>query len=149
MMLTSRLYRYARHIAGDNPRTFAQAILKSKPAYATRPITCSTKLYKEDKRTPSERLIDESDHSHAGSFSRTDNTVSIQYPGENLEPTSLPVQGRGGMHFKRTLPSFSLEGRVGIVTGGARGLGLVMSQALVISGCDVAIVDLNSECPRL
>ena len=33
---------------------------------------------------------------------------------------------------------------MGIVTGGARGLGLVMSQALVISGADVAIVDLNS-----
>ena len=32
-----------------------------------------------------------------------------------------------------------------IVTGGARGLGLVMSQACVISGADVAIVDLNSK----
>ena len=60
-------------------------------------------------------------------------------------PKSAPVQGRGGMHFRRTLASFSLEGRVGIVTGGARGLGLVMSQALVVSGADVAIVDLNSK----
>lgn len=32
-----------------------------------------------------------------------------------------------------------------VVTGGARGLGLVMSQACVISGADVAIVDLNSQ----
>lgn len=118
-----------------------------KPAYNVRPLTSSTKLYKEDKRSPTEKLIHDSDHSHAGSFSRTDNTVSIEYPGEDLEPTSAPVQGRGGMHFKRTLASFSLEGRVGIVTGGARGLGLVMSQALVISGCDVALVDLNSKCP--
>jgi len=47
--------------------------------------------------------------------------------------------------FKRTLASFSLEDKVGLVTGGARGLGLVMSQALVVSGSDVAIVDLNSE----
>ncbi len=60
-------------------------------------------------------------------------------------PRSAPVQGRGSIHFKRTLASFSLEGRSGVVTGGARGLGLVMSQALVISGADVAIVDLNSE----
>ena len=124
--------------------TTTHTAIKSKPAYAVRPITCSTKLYKEDKRSPSERQIQESDHSHAGSFSRTDNRVAIEYPGEDKEPTSTPVQGRGGMHFKRTLASFSLEGRVGIVTGGARGLGLVMSQALVISGCDVAIVDLNS-----
>ena len=48
------------------------------------------------------------------------------------------------MHSKRTLASFSLEDRVGVVTGGARGLGLVMGQALVVSGADVAIVDLNS-----
>lgn len=144
-MFTSRLLHSVKLTPAAAPRVFSQTVTKSKPAYAIRPLTCSTKLYKEDKRSPSEKLTDEkSDHSHAGSFSRTDNTVAIEYPGEHLEPSSLPVQGRGGMHFKRTLASFSLEGRVGIVTGGARGLGLVMSQALVISGCDVAIVDLNS-----
>lgn len=147
-MISSRLFRSTIAITAVSPLTRIQLNTRSIPAYATRPITCSTKLYKEDKRTPSERFLDdEGDHSHAGSFSRTDNTVSIEYPGEDAEPTSLPVQGRGGMHFKRTLASFSLEGRVGIVTGGARGLGLVMSQALVISGCDVAIVDLNSQFP--
>jgi D-arabinitol 2-dehydrogenase len=31
-----------------------------------------------------------------------------------------------------------------VVTGGARGLGLVMGQALINSGADLAIVDLNS-----
>lgn len=143
-MISSRLCQSGKLIAKANLRTTSQIVTKRKPAYAIRPLTCSTKLYKEDKRSPAEKLIDDSDHSHAGSFSRTDNTVSIEYPGEDLEPASVPVQGRGGMHFKRTLASFSLEGRVGIVTGGARGLGLVMSQALVISGCDVAIVDLNS-----
>ncbi|KAI9852703.1 MAG: hypothetical protein M1838_005898 [Thelocarpon superellum] len=60
-------------------------------------------------------------------------------------PKSDFVQGRGGLHFKRTLAAFSLEGKVGVVTGGARGLGLVMSQALVVSGADVAIVDMNLE----
>ncbi|KAI4169524.1 MAG: hypothetical protein LQ343_005664 [Gyalolechia ehrenbergii] len=144
-MISSGVRRSVILIARATPRASAQTAFKSKPAYAIRPITCSTKLYKEDKRTPSEKLVDNGDHSHAGSFSRTDNTVSIAYPGEEFEPSSTPVQGRGGMHFKRTLASFSLEGRVGIVTGGARGLGLVMSQALVISGCDVAIVDLNKE----
>jgi D-arabinitol 2-dehydrogenase len=38
-----------------------------------------------------------------------------------------------------------MEGRVAVVTGGARGLGLVMAQALVTSGADVAIVDMNKE----
>lgn len=81
---------------------------------------------------------------HEGSFARTDPSVAVEYPAESDLPSSVPVQGRGGMHFRRTLAAFSLEGRVGVVTGGARGLGLVMSQALVISGADVAIVDLNS-----
>lgn len=81
---------------------------------------------------------------HEGQFSRTDNRITIEHPPEEDLPSSKPVQGRGGFHFKRTLASFSLEGNVGVVTGGARGLGLVMSQALVVSGADVAIVDLNS-----
>lgn len=80
-----------------------------------------------------------------GSFARTDPSVEVEYPAEKDLPSSAPVQGRGGLHFKRTLASFSLEGRVGLVTGGARGLGLVMSQALVISGADIAIVDLNKD----
>lgn len=82
---------------------------------------------------------------HEGQFSRTDNTIRVEYPEEDELPSSVPVQGRGGFHFKRTLSSFSLEDRVGVVTGGARGLGLVMSQALNLSGAEVAIVDLNSE----
>lgn len=38
---------------------------------------------------------------------------------------------------------FSLEGRVVIITGGARGLGLVMGQGVIHAGADLAIVDLN------
>jgi D-arabinitol 2-dehydrogenase len=49
-----------------------------------------------------------------------------------------------GPHLKRTLASFSLEGRTAVVTGGARGLGLVMGHALINSGADLAIVDMNS-----
>lgn len=81
---------------------------------------------------------------HEGQFARTDETLRIEYPPEDKFPTSTPVQGRGGLHFKRTLAAFSLEGRTAVVTGGARGLGLVMAQALMESGADVAIVDLNS-----
>jgi len=82
---------------------------------------------------------------HEGQFARTDGSVRVEYPEEEQFPKSTPVQGRGGLHFKRTLASFSLEGRTAVVTGGARGLGLVMAQALTTSGADVAIVDLNSE----
>jgi len=71
--------------------------------------------------------------------------VQFEHPEEIHYPPSNIVQGRGGDHNMRTLASFSMEGKVGVVTGGARGLGLVMTQALVISGADVAIVDMNSE----
>ncbi|KAI1779156.1 NAD(P)-binding protein [Hypoxylon cercidicola] len=80
-----------------------------------------------------------------GSFARTDDSITVEYPEEDKLPTSFPVQGRGGFHMKRTLASFSLEGRVGVVTGGARGLGLVMGQGMVISGANLAIVDMNKE----
>lgn len=79
-----------------------------------------------------------------GRFARTDESLQIEYPDDENMPRSPVVQGRGGMHFKRTLAQFSLENKVTLVTGGARGLGLVMSQALVASGSDLAIVDLNS-----
>lgn len=84
---------------------------------------------------------------HEGQFARTDESITVEYPEERDLPPSTPVQGRGGFHFKRTLATFSLEGRVGVVTGGARGLGLVMAQALVASGADVALVDMNSSYP--
>jgi D-arabinitol 2-dehydrogenase len=80
-----------------------------------------------------------------GTLARTDSVVKVEHPSESNLPTGEPVQGRGTVHHKRTLSSFSLEGKVGVVTGGARGLGLMMSQALMISGADLAIVDLDSK----
>lgn len=84
---------------------------------------------------------------HEGSASRTDDTIRYEHPDDESElPSSKPVQGRG--KDLRTLASFSLEDKVGVVTGGARGLGLVMSQAMIVSGADVAIVDMNSKLPE-
>lgn len=82
---------------------------------------------------------------HEGQYARTEKDIRVEYPEEKDLPPSRPIQGRGGFHFKRTLAAFSLEGRVAVVTGGARGLGLVMAQALVTSGADVALVDMNTE----
>ncbi|KAF1988800.1 D-arabinitol dehydrogenase-like protein [Aulographum hederae CBS 113979] len=82
---------------------------------------------------------------HEGAFARTDETVRVEYPEEDQLPSSLPIQGRGGPHSLRTLAAFSMEDRVAVVTGGARGLGLVMAQALCTSGADVAIVDMNRD----
>ena len=80
---------------------------------------------------------------HGGSLARTDGSLLVEHPKENVLPTNGPVRGSGGLHHNRTLATFSLEGQVGVVTGGARGLGSVMSQALVLSGANLAIVDLH------
>jgi D-arabinitol 2-dehydrogenase len=82
---------------------------------------------------------------HEGSSSRTDRGIIVEYPREKDFPADRPLRGRGGVRNVRTLPTFSLEGRTAVVTGGARGLGLVMGQALVQSGASLAIVDLNKE----
>lgn len=76
------------------------------------------------------------------SYAQTDETVQWEHPDESQMPHSPTLKG---MRFKRTLTQFSLENTVAVVTGGARGLGLVMSQALITSGADLAIVDLNKQ----
>ncbi|MCJ1239971.1 hypothetical protein MMC14_007970 [Varicellaria rhodocarpa] len=138
-MISARVARRCSRNLTSSSHFTSVLLNTSKPTYAVRSITSSSKLYKEDKSTSP------GNPEHEGTFARTDRALRVEYPEEHDMPKSAPVQGRGGMHFRRTLASFSLEGRVGIVTGGARGLGLVMSQALVVSGADVAIVDLNKE----
>lgn len=131
-MLRSQLLR---HTARAAKVSRGPIVARTWPSILSpRSIHDSAPLLRDEKK----------EEEHEGSFARTDPSVEVEYPEEGELPSSTPVQGRGGLHFKRTLASFSLEGKVGVVTGGARGLGLVMSQAMVISGADVAIVDLNS-----
>ncbi|PMB68342.1 D-arabinitol 2-dehydrogenase (ribulose-forming) [Beauveria bassiana] len=65
-------------------------------------------------------------------------------PPEDELPSD-PVRRAGGQYVKPTLQTFSLDKKVGLVTGGARGLGLVIAQGMVYSGADVALVDMNSK----
>ncbi|KZF23024.1 NAD(P)-binding protein [Xylona heveae TC161] len=139
-MFTSQILRRAtRALPAAVPRVSA-AFTAATAARTMRPVSrclSTTAVRRDDKKE--EPVLEE------GQFARTDDSVRVEYPEEHELPSSQPVQGRGGVHSKRTLASFSLEGKVGVVTGGARGLGLVMSQALVVSGADVAICDLNRE----
>lgn len=79
------------------------------------------------------------------SYSRTDAAVRVEYPEHHELPASKPLVGQGGQFSKPTLASLSLEGKTVVITGGARGLGLVMGQGIVYSGANLAIVDLNSK----
>jgi hypothetical protein len=79
----------------------------------------------------------------AGAYARTDDSITVEYPPDEQLPASKPVAGAGraGANVFPTLATFSLQGKVGVVTGGARGLGLVMGRRLpfvmacVIDGC--------------
>jgi hypothetical protein len=66
----------------------------------------------------------------AGSYARTDESITVEYPPDEQLPASKPVAGAGraGANVFPTLATFSLQGKVGVVTGGARGLGLVMGR---------------------
>lgn len=68
-----------------------------------------------------------------GAFARTDDSITVEYPPEEQLPSSEPVEGtdRAGAHIFPTLATFSLQGKVGVVTGGARGLGLVMGREYI------------------
>lgn len=102
---------------------------------------------KESRQRPQASNRDKSEPSHAGTFARTDDSITVEYPEDHELPSSGPVvgAGRAGLQIYPTLATFSLQGNVGVVTGGARGLGLVMGQGMVVSGADLAIVDMNSK----
>lgn len=129
------------------------AFAAARPAMGfTRPLSYTAPLGKKKSDDPTKDPIlsattkapEGASGEKEGQFARTDESVHIEYPPDSEMPTQPVAQGRGGMHFKRTLAQFSLEKKVSVVTGGARGLGLVMGQGLVASGSDLAIIDLNS-----
>lgn len=86
------------------------------------------------------------DYTMLQQISQVDGSVKA---GTRTPPSSVTENSRKNAGttsaFNPTLPSFSLAGKTAVITGGARGLGLAMSKALVMSGADLAIVDLNSK----
>jgi len=51
--------------------------------------------------------------------------------------------------LSKMFEKFSLEGRVGIVTGGGQGLGKVFCEAYSEMGANVVVAELNSETGRM
>ncbi|TLS22546.1 uncharacterized protein PpBr36_09893 [Pyricularia pennisetigena] len=140
-MLGAKVARAASRLALlPSGRPITGTILTST---AARTITNSASNLRPDTK--------DKDHPKtAGSYARTDASVTVEYPEAHELPSSAPIKGAGraGVNVKPTLATFSLQGKVGVVTGGARGLGLVMGQGMVVSGADLAIVDLNLDEAR-
>ena len=136
-------------------RALRTSLRATRPSFVNIPPACRPAVARAfhasaaaRSSSPKSKTKDEEDAAAAGQFARTEGSITVQYPEEGELPASRPVKGAGraGAHVLPTLAAFSLQGRVGVVTGGARGLGLVMGQGMVISGADLAIVDLNSTC---
>ncbi|KAI3392103.1 hypothetical protein diail_6174 [Diaporthe ilicicola] len=132
--------------------TTTTAMRPAAAAAAAGPLLANTKTQvrayvKESPPRPQASNRDKNEPNHAGKFARTDDSITVEYPQDHELPSSEPIvgAGRAGLQVYPTLATFSLEGNVGVVTGGARGLGLVMAQGMVVSGADLAIVDMNKD----
>lgn len=141
----SRAAGAALRAVGRRP-TAAPASTVTTPLLAIKNNQIRTYV-KESRQRPQASNRDKSEPTHAGTFARTDDSITVEYPEDHELPNSSPIvgAGRAGLHVYPTLATFSLQGNVGVVTGGARGLGLVMGQGMVVSGADLAIVDMNSK----
>ncbi|KAJ5723878.1 Glucose/ribitol dehydrogenase [Penicillium malachiteum] len=148
-MFTRSITGFTLRVLSAAPQSTTFPIFRPIPNVLTRPLssTATRAKNKAENDDPNIAATTKAPQGASGSqegrFARTDESVQIPYPPDSEMPAQPVAQGRGSMHFKRTLDLFSLEGKVSMVTGGARGLGLVMAQGLVNSGSDLAIVDLN------
>jgi hypothetical protein len=120
--------------------TATKAVRQAKPRppgrLVRRPLTSTTSLL----------------DSELASFSQTDDTIIEDYPENAQEQAGIghTTIGPGvGRHNDRTLGTFSMSGKVCVVTGAARGLGNLMARTFAESGCDsVVIMDLDGELAK-
>ncbi|KAF2764734.1 NAD(P)-binding protein [Teratosphaeria nubilosa] len=67
-------------------------------------------------------------------------------PGQDVEVPAIPLTQEAYKHLTPTLSRFTLPGKVAVVTGGGRGLGFNMSQALAEVGVrGIAIMDVQKD----
>ncbi|KAL7414312.1 hypothetical protein BDY24DRAFT_386501 [Mrakia frigida] len=84
----------------------------------------------------------------APSHVAVDESFEFKYSGKELgEDLGHKTDGSGhGRHNKRTLASMSMEGKVVVITGAARGLGNMAARTFVECGSNkVAIIDLSED----
>lgn len=129
-------------------KTAARTIVPRAAPFAAsvRPLSTSPRVWAKNN-SKSHRAEDP----ERAPFARTLDEVIVPYPEDSSRHPRDDVGhnttgGRVGRHTQRTLASFSMEGKVCVVTGAARGLGNLIARTFVESGANsIAIVDLNEE----
>lgn len=135
--MLSRSAAISRSFFASTRQTGPSSISRSRLAIASRGLKTSLAL-----REPSQPPEQDPTKISSGEFAGTDDSIRIRYPGHGFLREERP-EGDAGSHYSRTLSSFSLEGKVCVITGGARGLGYTIAQGFMESGAEVALVDLN------
>ncbi len=106
--------------------------LRATAGFHSAPAVCAQHNNSKSTQTTAEqkKQTEQDIAAAAGSYARTDDSITVEYPPDSQLPSSKPVAGAGraGANVFPTLATFSLQGKVGVVTGGARGLGLVMGR---------------------
>lgn len=129
-------------------RNFRRSLvpIKGKCDFTVRTLS-STQTLRNDSSISEDTKTTTID-SKAGKFATTDESITNHYPGHGFKLRADKPDHHGGRHYNRTLSSFSLEGKVCVVTGAARGLGYTMTQAFIESGAEVAIIDLDANVAK-
>ncbi|WVW80355.1 hypothetical protein I302_102335 [Kwoniella bestiolae CBS 10118] len=129
------------HVARARP-SFAAPL--TRVALASRGYTTPTHVRRDKNGDPLEEHRVEVEPKMAA----IDESITFEHPKKwaDKHPGHDMTKGDFGRHTKRTLASFSMDGKVCLVTGAARGLGNMMARTFVESGANaIVLVDLKKE----
>ncbi|KAI3479772.1 hypothetical protein L1887_58167 [Cichorium endivia] len=136
--------RTARVLPMLAPTARLAARTSARPSAVARTFASSSRSMSQDNKGKAKPL-------DTAPFASTKDDVVVPYPEDSSRHPADDVGhnttgGRVGRHTQRTLASFSMEGKVCVVTGAARGIGNLIARTFVESGANhVAIVDLNED----
>lgn len=128
--------------------TFARA---SRPVFAARPIhTLPAKRHAEVINAAEVPVVS---YHHGQRFEkeipvtpRDNDTQTVNPPGADETHAAQALRPSVMKQLTPTMKKFTLEGKIAVVTGGGRGLGYNMTQALAEVGVEgIAILDVQQE----
>ncbi|EMC99459.1 hypothetical protein BAUCODRAFT_29808 [Baudoinia panamericana UAMH 10762] len=121
----------------------------SRPSTSIAPVTRATFTTSIKRSDPEVPVV-----SYEGG-NRTEETIRVPAataagpvtpPGTDEEKRAFPLKPSVYEHITPTLSKFLLTNKVAIITGGGRGLGLNMAQAMTEAGCrGIAIMDVQQD----